>query len=165
MITSLLEMQARQVNDPPALSLLTEARNRVSAIGTIHELMYQSGSLSRVDLLGYARRLLPHIVSLYERTVTIGLRDHVRVPGAVGGDVDPGFTARRAKRRCVGEPGDLGPDGRIVRRPDVHGHYLGRWNCLEAQIPREGSLRGISGLDAGSERKCEPAPPPRRPGR
>lgn len=72
-ITSLLEMQARHVSDPRALPVLLEARNRVSAIGAIHELLYQSGSLSRVDLVSYAKRLLPHVVSLYERTGTIAV--------------------------------------------------------------------------------------------
>ena len=58
-IMSMLEMQARHVSDPPALPTLMEARNRIGAIGTIHELLYQSGSLSRVDLLSYAKRLVP----------------------------------------------------------------------------------------------------------
>jgi signal transduction histidine kinase/CheY-like chemotaxis protein len=70
-ITSLLEMQVRQVNDASAISSLTEARNRVTAIASIHELLYQSGSLSRVDLVSYARRLVPHVVSVYAKDATI----------------------------------------------------------------------------------------------
>ncbi len=65
-ITSLLEMQARQTADRQALSLLSEARNRITTIAAIHELLYQSGSFSEVDLAAYARRLVRHVVSLYD---------------------------------------------------------------------------------------------------
>ncbi len=65
-ITSLLEMQTRQIVDRPALSALFEARNRITAIAAIHELLYQSGSLSEVDLAFYARRLVQRVVSLYD---------------------------------------------------------------------------------------------------
>ncbi|HUQ87981.1 MAG TPA: histidine kinase dimerization/phosphoacceptor domain -containing protein [Vicinamibacterales bacterium] len=64
-IMSLAEMQARQVTEPEARSALVEARNRVTAIAAIHEMLYQAGSFSRVDLGDYARRLVPQVVSLY----------------------------------------------------------------------------------------------------
>ena len=65
-ITSLLEMQARQVrNDPEALTLFGEARNRVLSIATIHELLYRSGSFAAVDLADYARQIVPHVVAFY----------------------------------------------------------------------------------------------------
>jgi two-component sensor histidine kinase len=63
-IMSLLEMQARQ--DPRTLSSLSQARDRITAIAAIHELLYQSGSFSVVDLGSYARRLVPHIAALYQ---------------------------------------------------------------------------------------------------
>lgn len=65
-ITSLLEMQARQTADSQVLSSLSDARNRITAIAAIHELLYQTGSFSEVDLAAYARRLLRHVVSLHE---------------------------------------------------------------------------------------------------
>lgn len=66
-VTSLLEMQGRQAADPEAASLLSDARDRITAIAAIHELLYQSGSFSEVDLSAYARRLVRHVVSLYGR--------------------------------------------------------------------------------------------------
>jgi two-component sensor histidine kinase/PAS domain-containing protein len=65
-ITSLLEMQSRNVNDPKARTSLAEAQRRIGSIASIHELLYQSGSFSRVELANYARRLVPHLVSLYQ---------------------------------------------------------------------------------------------------
>jgi two-component sensor histidine kinase len=77
-ITSLLEMQARQTADRQALSSLSEARNRITAIAAIHELLYQSGSFTEVDLAAYARRLVRHVVSLYE--------ENSRIYASVDGD-------------------------------------------------------------------------------
>jgi two-component sensor histidine kinase len=77
-IASLLEMQTRRTADREALTPLVEARNRITAIAAIHELLYQSESLSDVDLTAYARRLLPHVASLYD--------EHSRVTAAVDGD-------------------------------------------------------------------------------
>jgi PAS domain S-box-containing protein len=70
-ITSLLEMQARQAGDAKALYSLSEARNRIAAIATIHELLYQSASLSEVDFAAYARRLVTHVVSFYDQQARI----------------------------------------------------------------------------------------------
>jgi len=54
-------MQARQTAERQALSSLSEARNRMTAIAAIHELLYLSGSFSEVDLAAYARRAPPHL--------------------------------------------------------------------------------------------------------
>ena len=77
-ITSLLEMQARRTADRQPLASLSEARNRITAIAAIHELLYQSGSFSEVDLAAYARRLVRHVVSLYD--------ENSRVDASVDGD-------------------------------------------------------------------------------
>jgi PAS domain S-box-containing protein len=77
-ITSLLEMQARRALDPEAHAPLSEARNRITSIAAIHELLYQSESFSEVDLTSYARRLLRHLAALYD--------EHSRVDAAVEGE-------------------------------------------------------------------------------
>jgi two-component sensor histidine kinase len=66
-ITSLLEIQADQSGHPQAVASLAEARNRIGAIASMHELLYRSESLSAVDLCGYARRLVMHVVSFYRK--------------------------------------------------------------------------------------------------
>jgi signal transduction histidine kinase len=66
-IMSLLEMQAANAGHPQALSSLAEARNRVDAIASMHELLYQSDSFSEIDLSDYARRLVAHVVSFYQK--------------------------------------------------------------------------------------------------
>jgi two-component sensor histidine kinase len=56
-------MQARRVQDPGASALLQEACNRVSSIATIHELLYRSGTFGQVNLVAYARALVPTMVA------------------------------------------------------------------------------------------------------
>lgn len=77
-ITSLLNLQASQVNDERVLSMFDEARNRVYAIAAIHELIYKSASLSAVHLVDYARQLVPDVVKMF------GAQDRIEV--AVEGD-------------------------------------------------------------------------------
>jgi two-component sensor histidine kinase len=64
-VSSMLEMQARRTGDYSAFQQLQEACNRVMSIAQMHELLYQSGSLSAVDLTAYAGRLVARLVDLY----------------------------------------------------------------------------------------------------
>jgi signal transduction histidine kinase len=64
-IMSLLEMQADAAEHPQALASLAQARSRVGAIASMHELLYQSESFSEIDLGRYARRLVAHVVPFY----------------------------------------------------------------------------------------------------
>jgi signal transduction histidine kinase/DNA-binding response OmpR family regulator len=66
-IMSLLEMQAETAAHQEALSSFAEARSRVAAIAAMHELLYQSESFSEIDLTSYARRLVTHVVALYQK--------------------------------------------------------------------------------------------------
>jgi two-component sensor histidine kinase len=72
-IMSLLEMQADTAGHPQALSSLAEARNRVGAIASMHELLYQSESFSEIDLSRYVHCLLAHVVSFYEKDPRVNL--------------------------------------------------------------------------------------------
>ncbi|HWF11562.1 MAG TPA: sensor histidine kinase [Bryobacteraceae bacterium] len=72
-IVSLLNLQARQINDKRALTLFEETRNRVQSISAIHELLYRAESFASIHLLGYARQLVPDLIRFYglEERVTI----------------------------------------------------------------------------------------------
>jgi len=64
-ITSMLEMQGRHAGDERSLNALKEACNRVASIAGIHEILYQSRSYAQVDLMAYAHKLVPHLISFY----------------------------------------------------------------------------------------------------
>jgi two-component sensor histidine kinase len=73
-ITSLLNLQARQVQDEKALALFDEARNRVQSIASIHEALYQSDSVAEVELAALARSVVPEVIKLYGAEDRIGVQ-------------------------------------------------------------------------------------------
>jgi PAS domain S-box-containing protein len=60
-IASLLNFQARFVSDPSALKMFQESQNRVKSISLIHEKLYQTKDLSRIEFAGYIKSLVSHL--------------------------------------------------------------------------------------------------------
>lgn len=56
-ISSLLNLQAGHIKDPVALQIFLESRNRVRSMALIHEKLYQSHDLSRIDVEDYLKAL------------------------------------------------------------------------------------------------------------
>jgi len=56
-ISSLLSLQARDLDDPVVLEMLTESRARILTMALVHEDLYQSGNLAQVDFKHYLERL------------------------------------------------------------------------------------------------------------
>ncbi len=75
-IVSLLNMQARQLEDKDILGHFQEARNRVLAVSSIHELLYRAESFAGISFMEYARQLVPGLVRFYglESRVQVNLR-------------------------------------------------------------------------------------------
>ncbi len=64
-ISSLLNLQSRQVTDPAVLEILKESHNRVRSMALVHETLYQSGDLGSIDVGAYVHRLAAHLVRSY----------------------------------------------------------------------------------------------------
>ncbi len=64
-INSLLRLQSQQVPDPATRGMFEEARNRVQAIASIHELLYRSPDLARIDFGAYLNRLTRDLFSFF----------------------------------------------------------------------------------------------------
>jgi two-component sensor histidine kinase len=64
-ISSLLSLQAGYVNDKQALELFKESQNRVRSMAIIHERLYQSKDLGRIDFRGYVRDLADNLFRSY----------------------------------------------------------------------------------------------------
>jgi PAS domain S-box-containing protein len=64
-ISSLLRLQAAGVRDSSALEMFHESQNRIRSIALIHEKLYQSPDLSRVEFASYVRDLLSLLLRSY----------------------------------------------------------------------------------------------------
>jgi two-component sensor histidine kinase len=64
-ISSLLSLQASYIQDPLIGEMFTDTQNRVISMALIHETLYQSSALGRIDLGAYARTLADQIWRSY----------------------------------------------------------------------------------------------------
>ncbi len=64
-VMSLLRLQANEVVDPRTKYHLADSVNRISAMAMIHEKMYQSETLSKIDLKGYLQSLVQDLITSY----------------------------------------------------------------------------------------------------
>ena len=63
-ISSLLRLQGGTTTDERASSILRDSRNRIETIAVLHEHLYQSENLSRINFAVYAERLIGSITSM-----------------------------------------------------------------------------------------------------
>ncbi|MGO8694824.1 MAG: sensor histidine kinase [Rectinemataceae bacterium] len=74
LVSSMLFLQARRVEDPDFKSLLQDCRNQVASMALIHEDLYRSKDLMGVDFGAYARTLVGRLLGLYRRDEAVSLR-------------------------------------------------------------------------------------------
>jgi PAS domain S-box-containing protein len=59
--SSLLKLQCGRVTDEASRRALTEGEGRIRAIALVHEMLYRTADLSRIDFAEYVRRLVPQM--------------------------------------------------------------------------------------------------------
>ena len=64
-ITSLLSLQSKTISDEKALAVFEDSQNRVKSMALIHETLYQSKDLSRIDFAEYLQKLVAHVSRSY----------------------------------------------------------------------------------------------------
>jgi PAS domain S-box-containing protein len=64
-ISSLLRLQSKDIQDEDTRKLFDVSQNRIRSIALIHETLYQSEDLSRIDFARYAKKLATHLTSIY----------------------------------------------------------------------------------------------------
>jgi len=64
-ISSLLNLQSGYIQDSEAGAMFKESRNRVKSMALIHERLYQSKDLARIDFAEYVRNLTTHLFRSY----------------------------------------------------------------------------------------------------
>ena len=67
-ISSLLQLQGNRIQDPEARKVFKEARDRVKAMALIHEALYQSTDMAKIDLGNYLDRLAGYLFRVHRST-------------------------------------------------------------------------------------------------
>ena len=67
-ISSLLYLQGEKTRSPEAVEAINESRARVKSMSLIHEKLYRSGDLARIDLEDYTKTLAHQITQSYAET-------------------------------------------------------------------------------------------------
>lgn len=78
-ITSLLRLQAREARDTRTIELFKDSTNRVIAMALIHEKMYQTQDLAKINLEDYLKTLLNDLIDSYAVEIPIDADIHSNV--------------------------------------------------------------------------------------
>jgi PAS domain S-box-containing protein len=83
-VSSLLNLQADRLQAPASLEVLRESQNRIKSMALIHEKLYQSKDMARVDFADYVRDLTTHLFRAYRRnakavTLQVNVSQDVRL--------------------------------------------------------------------------------------
>jgi PAS domain S-box-containing protein len=65
-VSSLLKLQAGYIKDEFALEMLLESQNRVKSMALVHQKLYQSKDLSKIDFNDYLHQLLYHLLHVFK---------------------------------------------------------------------------------------------------
>ncbi len=60
-VSGLLDLQAERLPDPLVRQALKESQSRIKSIGLVHEQLYQSAGLARLDFKAYVQSLVAHL--------------------------------------------------------------------------------------------------------
>lgn len=76
MIYAILDLQARDLKDPESIQLIEDSLNRINAISTIHQKLYQSDNMHAVHIRSYLDELVQDIIRHFTTDQKQGIEFH-----------------------------------------------------------------------------------------
>nr|WP_294859016.1 tetratricopeptide repeat protein [uncultured Fluviicola sp.] len=76
MIYAILDLQARDLKDPESIQLIEDSLNRINAISTIHQKLYQSDNMNAVRIRSYLDELVLDIIRHFSADRKQGIELH-----------------------------------------------------------------------------------------
>ena len=64
-ISSMLSLQSREAKDPEIIEMFRDTQTRIRSMALVHEKLYQSRDLARVDFASYLQSLIVHLFHAY----------------------------------------------------------------------------------------------------
>jgi len=77
-ISSILNLQSRQIKNKHALKMFEDSQNRIKSMALVHEKLYESENLARIDFAEYTRSMTNYLFSLYRIGPAIGLNIDIK---------------------------------------------------------------------------------------
>jgi PAS domain S-box-containing protein len=65
-ISGLLDLQARSSGNPELIEMLNKSQSRIRSMALVHEQLYASKDLARIDMIAYVRALLQELFQAYK---------------------------------------------------------------------------------------------------
>jgi PAS domain S-box-containing protein len=65
-ISGLLDLQARSSGNPELIEMLNKSQSRIRSMALVHEQLYASKDLARIDIVGYVRALSQELFQAYK---------------------------------------------------------------------------------------------------
>lgn len=65
-ISSLLRLQARNIQEPKILNVFQDSQNRIRAMAIIHEKLYQSTDLAKIKIYDYIKKITSNLLDSYQ---------------------------------------------------------------------------------------------------
>ena len=65
-ISGLLDLQARSSGNPELIEMLNKSQSRIRSMALVHEQLYASKDLARIDMVGYVRALSQELFQAYK---------------------------------------------------------------------------------------------------
>jgi two-component sensor histidine kinase len=127
-ISSLLKLQSQHLDDKQAEEIFKECQNRVKSMALVHEKLYQSRDLAKIDFAEYVRNLVAHVFRSYPTSLgNVGLKVNVdTISFSIDLAIPLGLLINELVSNCLKHafPDERKGEIRVDLHPDGRGQYV-----------------------------------------